>query len=60
MSEEVMYKHIELYVNRFTLELGAEGRQAVETLFARAQAARLIPAITAGLFLGSPAGSPAH
>ena len=60
MSEEVMYKHIELYVNRFTLELGADGRQAVETLFARAQAARLIPAITAGLFLGSPAGSPAH
>jgi predicted solute-binding protein len=46
-----------LYVNHFTLELGAEGRQAVETLFARARAARLIPAITTELFLGLPAGS---
>ncbi len=31
MSEEVMRKHIELYVNNFSLELGVEGHAAVET-----------------------------
>jgi 1,4-dihydroxy-6-naphthoate synthase len=33
MSEEVMRKHIDLYVNRFTLSLGDEGRRAVNVLF---------------------------
>jgi len=32
MSEDVMRKHIELYVNNYSLDLGAEGRQAIETL----------------------------
>jgi 1,4-dihydroxy-6-naphthoate synthase len=32
MSEDVMRKHIELYVNNYSLNLGAEGRQAIETL----------------------------
>ena len=32
MSEEVMRKHIELYVNDFSLSLGAVGRNAVHTL----------------------------
>lgn len=32
MSEEVMRKHIDLYVNNFSLDLGIEGRQAVEVL----------------------------
>ncbi|MDQ6813581.1 MAG: 1,4-dihydroxy-6-naphthoate synthase, partial [Bacteroidota bacterium] len=31
MSEDVMRKHIDLYVNHFTLGLGEEGRQAVHT-----------------------------
>jgi 1,4-dihydroxy-6-naphthoate synthase len=57
MSEEVMYKHIDLYVNDFTVELGSEGRQSVETLFVRAQTAGLIPAINAELFLGQAADS---
>ena len=33
MSEEVMYKHIDLYVNKFSINLGIEGRKAVETMF---------------------------
>jgi len=36
MEEEVMRKHIELYVNEYSLSLGAEGRRAVDTLFERA------------------------
>jgi 1,4-dihydroxy-6-naphthoate synthase len=31
MEEEVMRKHIELYVNNYTVDLGNEGRQAVQT-----------------------------
>lgn len=33
MSEEVMYKHIQLYVNDFTLELGVIGQNAISTMF---------------------------
>jgi len=32
MSEEVMRKHIELYVNDFSLDLGEHGKAAVEKL----------------------------
>jgi 1,4-dihydroxy-6-naphthoate synthase len=30
MSEEVMKKHIELYVNQYTIDLGEDGRKAIE------------------------------
>jgi 1,4-dihydroxy-6-naphthoate synthase len=32
MSEEVMRKHIDLYVNNFSLRLGDEGRDAIRKL----------------------------
>jgi 1,4-dihydroxy-6-naphthoate synthase len=51
MSEEVMYRHIDLYVNEFSVDLGAEGRRAVELLFERAAATRIIPEPKEGLFL---------
>ena len=51
MSEEVMYKHIDLYVNRFSVDLGREGQRAVELMFARAQAAGIIPPLAAPTFL---------
>lgn len=51
MSEEVMYKHIDLYVNRYSVDLGEEGRHAVELLFKRAASVGLIPAPGASLFL---------
>lgn len=35
MDEQVMYEHIKLYVNDFSLDLGAEGKQAVEEVFKR-------------------------
>lgn len=37
MSEEVMKKHIALYVNDFSIDLGEKGINAVELLFAKAQ-----------------------
>ena len=51
MSEDVMYKHIDLYVNEYSVDLGAEGRRAVRLLFEKAAAAGVIPAMRAGLFL---------
>ena len=54
MSEEVMYRHIDLYVNEYSVDLGVEGRRAVELLFARARAAGIIPTATTDLFLGDP------
>jgi len=33
MSEEVMRQHIELYVNNYSLDLGADGKNAIETLY---------------------------
>ena len=32
MSEDVMRQHIDLYVNNYSLDLGDEGRQAIEAL----------------------------
>jgi len=43
MREDVMRKHIKLYVNEFTEDLGAAGESAVRELFARAHAAGVIP-----------------
>ena len=51
MSEDVMYRHIDLYVNEYSVDLGAEGRRAVQLLFERANAAGIIPAVQDGLFL---------
>lgn len=33
MSEDVMRQHIDLYVNNYSLSLGAEGKQAIAVLF---------------------------
>ncbi|HEY5773616.1 MAG TPA: 1,4-dihydroxy-6-naphthoate synthase [Chitinophagaceae bacterium] len=33
MNEEVMRQHIELYVNDFSLDLGNDGKKAIETLY---------------------------
>ena len=51
MSDAVMYKHIELYVNRFSLSLGDEGRAAIHTLFDRAWALDVTPKTSKELFL---------
>jgi len=51
MSEEVMQKHIELYVNNYSVDLGAEGKRAIKTLFDKAQEVGVINKIEDELFL---------
>ena len=51
MSEAVMYQHIDLYVNEYSVDLGEQGRRAVQVLFDRARQTGLIPAVTSDLFL---------
>ena len=51
MSEEVMYKHIELYVNKYSVDLGVEGKKAVKLLFDTALEKHIIPQINEELFL---------
>jgi 1,4-dihydroxy-6-naphthoate synthase len=53
MSDDVMYRHIELYVNGYSVDLGAEGRRAVQLLFERANAAGIIPSVTGSVFFSS-------
>jgi 1,4-dihydroxy-6-naphthoate synthase len=54
MSEEVMYRHIDLYVNEYSVDLGPDGRRAVELLFDRARATSIIPVVKNELFLNRP------
>ena len=53
MDEAVMYKHIELYVNQYSVNLGAEGRKAITRLFDIALQKKFIPEIKKDLFLTS-------
>jgi len=43
MKPEVAQAHIDLYVNRYTADLGEEGRAAVEALLGRAVREGLVP-----------------
>jgi 1,4-dihydroxy-6-naphthoate synthase len=51
MSEDVMYRHIDLYVNEYSVDLGEEGRRAVELLFEKAAVTGIIPPANNTLFL---------
>jgi 1,4-dihydroxy-6-naphthoate synthase len=51
MEESVMYKHIELYVNQYSLDLGIEGRKAIDILFEMAENKGLIPKITKNVYV---------
>lgn len=53
MEEEVMYKHIELYVNQYSVDLGVEGRKAIDTLFDIATKNEVIPPIGKSLYVSS-------
>jgi 1,4-dihydroxy-6-naphthoate synthase len=51
MEEAVMYKHIDLYVNKYSVDLGIEGRKAIDILFKMAQEKGIIPQITQNLYV---------
>jgi 1,4-dihydroxy-6-naphthoate synthase len=46
MDRDVVARHIDLYVNSFSDNLGVEGEQAVAALFSRAEKAGLMPGST--------------
>lgn len=50
MSEEVMQKHIDLYVNAYTYDLAKEGRAAVEALYRLGRARGFLPELEGSLF----------
>lgn len=51
MSADVMQKHINLYVNKFSIDLGKEGKAAIKTLYNEATARDLIPEINDNIFI---------
>jgi len=51
MSEEVMYQHIELYVNKYSIDLGSDGKNAITQMFNLAQQKGIIPRISNDLFI---------
>jgi 1,4-dihydroxy-6-naphthoate synthase len=57
MEEDVMRKHIHLYVNDYTTDLGEKGRNAITTLFEKAKVAGLLKKEVAGLLKKEVAGS---
>jgi 1,4-dihydroxy-6-naphthoate synthase len=50
MDEEVMQKHIHLYVNEYSLDLGVEGRRAVNLLFTKARELGVVNGMKEELF----------
>lgn len=52
MDEQVMLSHIDLYVNDFSLDLGAEGLSAVHRLFSEAESKNIFPASGLPLLAG--------
>ena len=51
MDVKVTQQHIDLYVNQYSLDLGQEGRKAVQTLFKQAEAKQIIQKITKPIFV---------
>ena len=51
MDRDVMNNHISLYVNEFTLSLGAKGREAIEKLFSVATEKKVISRLPEKIFL---------
>lgn len=51
MDESVRNRHIQLYVNNYTLDLGETGKKAVKTLFEWAKRNQLITTIREDIFL---------
>ncbi|MBN1108732.1 MAG: 1,4-dihydroxy-6-naphthoate synthase [Bacteroidales bacterium] len=54
MDSNVMNSHIKLYVNKFTINLGTEGRNAITELFRIAHERGIIPEMPRQIFLTTP------
>lgn len=51
MNEEVMQKHINLYVNDYSLDLGEKGRSAIERLYEEAKMIKDFPEVRNDIFV---------
>ncbi len=51
MNEDVMYKHIELYVNDFTKNLGELGKKSIKKLLEKAVELKFVPSIPDDIFV---------
>jgi 1,4-dihydroxy-6-naphthoate synthase len=51
MSKDVMMQHVELYVNKYSIDLGVEGKEAITQMFNLAQEKEIIPKINNNLFI---------
>jgi len=51
MNEEVMYKHVDLYVNEFSVAVGDQGKRSVETLLEKGFEAGILPEAKKPVFL---------
>ena len=51
MNSDVMYNHIRLYVNKFSVQLGWQGRKAIKELFRIASDKGIIPEMPYDIFL---------
>ncbi len=52
MDEEIMRKHIDLYVNDYSLDLGDKGRNAILRLYEEAQKIKGFPVVADDIFVG--------
>lgn len=57
MDEEVRKKHIALYVNEYSIDLGEKGKLAIETLFQKAAQLKLVNQISKDIFVQFPISS---
>jgi len=51
LEDDVIRKHINLFVNDFSIDLGREGRKAVKVMFAKANELGIIPELHEKIFL---------
>lgn len=51
MDEVVMRQHIDLYVNKYSIDLGIEGKDAITQMFNLAQQKGIIPEIKENIFI---------
>ena len=54
LEEEVRRRHIELYVNEYSLDVGRQGESAVRELLGRGASRGLFPAVNDPLFAAAP------
>jgi len=51
IDDNVIRKHIDLYVNNYSTDMGEKGKEAIKTLFQRAIELKIIPEINGKMFI---------